>query len=52
MWRRRNGGALGWISRGQTVQEFEEAAFSTPPGGLAVCETRFGVHLVQVTAER
>lgn len=49
---RGNGGALGWISRGQTVQEFEEAAFATPPGGLAVCETRFGVHLVQVTAER
>ena len=49
---RSNGGSLGWIGRGQTVPEFEEAAFSTSPGGLAVCETRFGVHLVQVTGER
>ena len=46
------GGSLGWIKRGQTVPEFEEAAWSTAPGGVATCETRFGLHLVQVLAER
>lgn len=49
---RGNGGSLGWIARGQTVPEFEEAAFGCAPGSLAVCETRFGVHLLTVTAER
>lgn len=47
-----NGGSIGWIGRGQTVPEFEEAAFGCAPGGLAQCETRFGLHLLTVTAER
>ena len=47
-----NGGSIGWISRGQTVPEFEEAAYSTAVGGLAMAETRFGVHLLTVTGER
>ena len=47
-----NGGSIGWISRGQTVPEFEEAAYSTAVGGMAMCETRFGVHLLTVTGER
>lgn len=50
--RRSNGGSIGWIGKGQTVPEFEAAAFGTAPGGLAVCTTRFGVHLLQVLAER
>lgn len=49
---RSNGGSLGWIAKGQTVAEFEEAAFGCAPGALAMCETRFGVHLLTVTAER
>ena len=47
-----NGGSIGWIGKGQTVPEFEAAAFGTAPGGLAVCTTRFGVHLLQVLGER
>ncbi|PSC73976.1 rhodanese-like domain-containing 12 [Micractinium conductrix] len=49
---RSNGGSLGWVSRGRTVPEFEAAAFGAAPGQLATCETRFGVHLLQVTGER
>lgn len=49
---RSNGGSIGWIAKGQTVPEFESAAFGTAPGGLAVCTTRFGVHLLQVLGER
>lgn len=47
-----NGGSIGWIGKGQTVPEFEAAAFGTAPDGLAVCTTRFGVHLLQVLGER
>ena len=49
---RSNGGSIGWIGKGQTVPEFEAAAFGTAPGSLAVCTTRFGVHLLQVLGER
>lgn len=40
------------MPRGRTVPEFENAAYSTPKGGLSTCTTKFGVHLVQVTDER
>lgn len=46
-------GALGWITGGQTVLPFEDAAYDTPVGQIGgPVRTQFGVHLVQVTGRR
>ncbi|MBP7868017.1 MAG: peptidylprolyl isomerase [Acidobacteria bacterium] len=46
------GGDLGWIARGQTLPEFDQAVFRTPVGGIAgPVRTRYGFHLLRV-AER
>lgn len=47
---RAQGGALGQISRGQTVPEFEEALAAAPVGRVCPTpvETRYGFHVVQV----
>jgi len=46
------GGALGTFQRGQMVKEFEDAAFSQEIGKIGdIVETRFGYHLVLVTAK-
>jgi len=46
-------GALGWITGGQTVLPFENAAYQTPVGQIGgPVRTQFGVHLVQVTGRR
>jgi peptidyl-prolyl cis-trans isomerase D len=43
------GGELGWIVRGQTVPNFEKAAFSLQPGQLSgLVETEYGYHIIQV----
>jgi len=46
----REGGSLGWFSRGMMVEAFEQAAFSLEKGGLSdIIETRFGFHLIYKT---
>ena len=43
------GGDLGWIVRGQTVPDFEKAAFSLKPNELSgVITTEYGFHVIQV----
>lgn len=47
------GGDLGWISRGEAVAPFEEAAFALDPGKISeVVRTPFGMHLIQVKEKR
>jgi len=43
-----NGGRLGQITRGQTVDEFETAIARMCEGELSIIETRFGFHIVRL----
>ena len=48
-----NGGALGWVSPGQTVAEFEKAMSALKSGGLSPpVKSPFGVHLIEVLERR
>ncbi len=43
------GGDLGWVSRGQTVKAFEDAAFTLKPKETSsVITTEYGFHILQV----
>jgi peptidyl-prolyl cis-trans isomerase D len=43
------GGDLGWIVRGQTVKNFENASFTMKPGEISpVITTEYGFHIIQV----
>lgn len=48
-----NGGELGWIARGEMVEEFDAAVFSLQPGEIStIFRTRFGFHLAQLIERR
>jgi parvulin-like peptidyl-prolyl isomerase len=48
-----NGGDLGFFERGRMVPEFDEAAFSTPVGGITgPVQSRFGYHIIKVTEKK
>jgi peptidyl-prolyl cis-trans isomerase D len=42
------GGDIGWIIKGQTVKEFEDAAFSMKPGELRIVKTMYGIHIIKI----
>ncbi len=47
------GGALGWVARGEMVEEFEEVVFSLKKGECSgIFRTVFGLHIATVLGKR
>ncbi|HEO71975.1 MAG TPA: hypothetical protein ENN80_11985 [Candidatus Hydrogenedentes bacterium] len=48
-----NGGMVGWVGRGDLVEDLEKAAFGLSEGGVSdVVETTYGFHLLKVEERR
>jgi tetratricopeptide (TPR) repeat protein len=48
-----NGGALGWISRGQMVPEFEKQLYKMQPNEIiGPVKTEFGYHIIMCTGRK
>lgn len=47
----KEGGSLGWFSRGMMVPEFDQAVFTMKDGDVSdIIETQFGYHIIYKTA--
>jgi foldase protein PrsA len=48
-----NGGDLGWVYKGETVQAFEDALFALKPGETSgIVQSSFGFHIIQSLGTR
>jgi parvulin-like peptidyl-prolyl isomerase len=48
-----NGGDIGWIRKGQTIEPFQTAAFNLTVGQISgVVKTAAGYHVIQLLGQR